>query len=122
MTPADEGAGFTAPTRPPVEGQTSEQIINPVTWDGEAEEMTIVEPEPQRDMEQEIEALLDQLDIVDKLTDHVDTITEKNTNLIQSFKDVIVQLQNQNEVLTFMHNELTAVKEWVDEEYPGDEG
>lgn len=114
MTEADEGAGFTAPTRPPAIGDGgAPQIMNPVVWDGEAEEVVVDEVEADRDYDGEIDTLIEKLEGVAKLVSAVDGLVNQSADLMR-------MAENHKSMATFIHNELTEVTAWLQETYPED--
>jgi hypothetical protein len=115
MTPEDEGAGFTAPTREPAlnaGADGSPQITLPLVWDGEAEEIVVEESES-RDYDAEIDGLLEKIEGLLKLQDTVDGLIQNNIRIKE-------MAENHQQVATFIHNELTEIAEWVEENYPSE--
>ena len=117
ITEADEGAGFTAPTRDPASQIGRDgypQIMLPLVWDGDAEEMAVEEDEPDRDYDAEIDKLVEMVEGAAKLAGAVD-------GLIQRAEHMEKEAANFREMATFIHNELTAIQDWVDVTYPAEE-
>jgi hypothetical protein len=115
ITPADEGAGFTAPTREAAELGGDPQIILPVVWDGEAEEEEVETTIPDRDYDAEIDVLCE------KISDATGSITAIDA-LIEKAKDLEREASNMRNVATMLHNEFTGLLDWLNNTYPeGDE-
>jgi len=118
MTTADEGAGFTAPTRAPSSTAGPDgypQIMLPISWDGEKEEIEIdeaeQEPEDNRDFDGEIDALIDVVENAVNLTAYLDSMLECAKRAEADVKQLKASIAQ-------MHNHLTAHEEWLRNTYP----
>ena len=100
LTTEYEGAGFTAPTRESPHAEALPQIMTPVTWDGDEEIVEVEVKEDGRDYDGEIDKLIEVAEGAALLSGAVNELIER---------------------ATFIHNELTAIQEWIDATYPTQE-
>jgi len=99
MKEEDEGAGFTAPTRPAPETPKAgyDQIMLPLTWDGEPELFTPDEA-PAYDGDKEI------MDVVDKMDELIGAIKAKEDKPLR-------------EMLT-LFDDVQKAADWLEENFP----
>lgn len=141
MTEHDVGAGFTAPIKVYTgyrDEAAADQVIEPLTWDGAAEEITLDDVAPEGPTDEELDTLVSRLGSLADLHVVIDGVTEVvrgAQNDLSDLKDNLRAFASQgtiaridtrikaldacSERLVGMHNMMTEQEEWLDEEYPG---
>lgn len=124
ITEADVGAGFHAPFREPAAGAGGEaapQIMFPIKFDGEAEEIEIEVPsEPERDYEGEIDTLIEKVEGFVKLSDIAGKMVTKAELMQKEAQAITRECENLKSVAAVLANEANDVEQWLNDEY-GDE-